>query len=111
MKKIVIKNLAKKLNKKFTLKPIATLNNYGVNLVLIEGEYPFHSHNGNEFFLIVEGEIYIDFKDEKPVRLREGEALLVKEGVIHRSRSEKKSIALVFEAKDLSYKMEGGMEE
>ena len=58
----------------------------------------------------MEGEICIDFKEEEPVRLREGEALLVKEGVVHRSRSEKKSIALVFEAKDLSYKMEGGGE-
>jgi len=108
MKKIVIKNLAKSLNKKFILKPIATLDNYGVNLVLIEGEYPFHSHNGNEFFLIIEGEVYIDVKDEKSIRLREGEALLIKEGIVHRSRSSKRSIALVFEAKDLSYRMEGG---
>jgi len=108
MKKIVIKNLAKRLNKKFILKPIATLDNYGVNLVLIEGEYPFHSHNGNEFFLIMEGEVYIDIKDEKSIHLREGEALLIEEGIVHRSRSSQRSVALVFEAKDLSYRMEGG---
>jgi quercetin dioxygenase-like cupin family protein len=107
MKKIIISKLAKRLNKKFTLKPIATLDNYGVNLVLIEGEYPFHSHNGNEFFLIMEGEVYIDIKNEGFIHLREGEALLIEEGVIHRSRADKRSIALIFEAKDLSYKMIG----
>ncbi len=106
MKKIVINDLIKRLDKKFTLKPIATLNNYGINLVQIEGEYPFHHHNGKEFFLILKGEIVIDFKGQEPIVLHEGEGLLIEEGIIHRSRSAKKSIALVFEARDLTYKME-----
>ena len=106
MKKIIIDKMIKKLDKKFTLKPIATLDNYGINLALIEGEYPFHYHNGKEFFLIIKGEVYIDVKDGESIVLREGEGLLIEEGLIHRSRSSKKSVALVFEARDLSYRME-----
>ena len=105
MKKIVINEMIKRIDKKFTLKPVATLDNYGINLVLIEGEYPFHHHNGKEFFLVIKGEIYIDVKDGESIVIREGEGLLIEEGLVHRSRSSKKSIALVFEARDLSYKM------
>ncbi|MFQ6083551.1 MAG: cupin domain-containing protein [Candidatus Aminicenantia bacterium] len=106
MKKIVIDEIAQRISKNFTLTQIATVDNYGINLALIDGQYPFHRHNGDEFFLILKGEIFIDIKDNPPVILKEGEGFLIKEGTIHRSRSNKKSLALVFEARDLSYLIE-----
>lgn len=106
MKKVVLDELAKKIVKKFTPLRVAKVENCDVSLALIDGDYPFHRHNGDEFFIVYKGEVTIDFHEEDSITLKEGEGLLVQEGAIHRSRSEKRSYALVFEAVDLSYSIE-----
>jgi len=108
MKKVVLDELTKKVAKKFSPLRVARVENCGLSLALIDGAYPFHRHNGDEFFIVYKGEITIEFHDADSIHLKEGEGLLVKEGTVHRSRSEKKSFALVFEAVDLSYNMEEG---
>ena len=106
MKKVVLDDLAKKVVKKFSPLRVAKVENCSLSLALIDGSYPFHRHNGDEFFIVFEGEITIDFQEGDSILLKEGEGLLVQEGTVHRSRSQKKSYALVFEAVDLSYNME-----
>jgi len=106
MKKVVLDDIAKKIAKKFIPLRVAKVENCSVSLALIDGAYPFHRHNGDEFFIIYKGEITVDFQEGESITLKEGEGLLVKEGTAHRSRSEKVSYALVFEAVDLSYAME-----
>ena len=106
MKKVVIDQLIKKIPKKFAPLRVAKVENCSVSLALIDGTYPFHRHNGDEFFFVYEGEVTLDFLGEESIILREGEALLVEEGKVHRSSSKEKSYALVFEAVDLSYLME-----
>jgi len=106
MKKIVFDEWMKKIPKKFSPLRVAKVENCSISLALIEGEYPFHRHNGDEFFIVFKGEITIDFLDKDSICLKEGEGLHVKEGTIHRSKSKNKSYALVFEAMDLSYIME-----
>lgn len=106
MKKVVLDDLTKKIQKKFTPLRVAKVENCSVSLALIDGVYPFHRHNGDEFFIVYKGEVKIDFLEEDSITLKEGEGLLVKEGTVHRSSSIEKSYALVFEAVDLSYVME-----
>lgn len=106
MKKVVLDDLTEKVQKKFTPLRVAKVENCGVSLALIDGAYPFHSHNGDEFFIVYKGEVKIDFPEEDSITLKKGEGLLVKEGTVHRSSSKEKSYALVFEAVDLSYIME-----
>lgn len=105
MKKVVLDELTSKLSKKFAPLRVAKVENCGVSLALINGDYPFHRHNGDEFFIVYKGEIKIDFLEEASITLKEGEGLLVREGTVHRSSSKEKSYALVFEAIDLSYVM------
>lgn len=106
MKKIILDEVATKIGKKFSPLRVAKIENCSISLALIDGAYPFHRHNGDEFFIIYKGEVTIDFRDGHSISLKEGEGLLVDEGKVHRSRSEKKSYAIVFEAVDLSYRME-----
>jgi len=106
MKKIILDEVAAKIGKKFSPLRVGKVETCSISLALIDGAYPFHRHNGDEFFIVYKGEVTIDFRDGNSVSLKEGEGLLVNEGAIHRSRSEKKSYALVFEAVDLSYRME-----
>lgn len=106
MKKVVLEELCGKIPKKFSPIRVAKVENCSVSLALIDGNYPFHRHNGDEFFYVFKGEVTIDLKEGDSIDLKEGEALLVKEGTVHRSRSKKKSFILVFEAVDLVYSME-----
>ncbi|MFQ6070971.1 MAG: cupin domain-containing protein [Candidatus Aminicenantales bacterium] len=106
MKKVVIDDLITKVPKKFSPLRVAKVENCSVSLALIDGAYPFHRHNGDEFFLVYKGKVKVDFRDEESVTLKEGEGLLVKEGTVHRSSSAGKSYALVFEAVDLAYMLE-----
>ena len=106
MKKVVFGDLAEKIPKKFAPIRVAKIENCGVSLALIDGDYPFHRHNGDEFFIVFKGEVAIDIHGGESINLKEGEGLLVDEGTVHRSRSKEKSFILVFEAVDLVYKME-----
>jgi len=106
MKKVILDELTKKIIKKFSPFRVAKVENCSVSLALIDGAYPFHRHNGDEFFIVFKGEVLIDFRDGDSICLKEGEGLLVKEGTVHRSRSNRKSYALVFEAIDLAYVLE-----
>jgi len=106
MRKVVLDELAGKIAKKFSPIRVAKIENCSVSLALIDGSYPYHRHNGDEFFIVHKGEVIIDFNDGNSVSLKAGEGFLVKEGTVHRSRSKKKAFALVFEAVDLSYIME-----
>ena len=104
--KIIPIELINKIPKKFTPLRVAKVENCSISLALLDGAYPFHRHNGDEFFFVYKGEVKMDFHDEESITLGEGEGLLVKEGTIHRSSSKGPSYALVFEAVDLSYMME-----
>ena len=106
MKKVVFEDLAEKIPKKFAPIRVANIENCGVSLSLIDGDYPFHRHNGDEFFIVFKGEVTIDIHGGESISLKEGEGLLVEEGTVHRSRSKEKSFVLVFEAVDLVYTME-----
>jgi mannose-6-phosphate isomerase-like protein (cupin superfamily) len=52
-------------------------------------------------YLVLEGEIYLDYADGSSVAVRAGESVVVKAYENHRSRAEKEALVLMFKAKDL----------
>jgi mannose-6-phosphate isomerase-like protein (cupin superfamily) len=63
---------------------VAELNDYQFKLVKIEGDFVWHSHaDTDEAFIVVEGELRIDFRDGS-VTLGPGELYVVKKGVEHK---------------------------
>lgn len=59
-----------------------------IRIARAEGVFPWHSHKDNdELFLVIEGELCIDFRDGTQ-RLSAGELLVVPKGVEHRTRTE-----------------------
>lgn len=62
--------------------------NHEVRIARAEGAFPWHSHPDNdELFLVVEGELCIDFRSHTE-RLLAGEMVIVPKGVEHRTRTE-----------------------
>jgi mannose-6-phosphate isomerase-like protein (cupin superfamily) len=63
---------------------IAEMNDYQFKLVKLEGDFVWHSHaETDETFLVVEGELRIDFRD-RAVTIGPGEMFVVPKGVEHK---------------------------
>jgi len=96
-----IRKVASQLTQPFKHLIIGRVDDYCAYLTRIEGTYIFHHHPRDEMYLVLEGEITVDYEDGTSVQVGEGESLVVQAGVKHRSRSEKGALVLMFKARDL----------
>jgi mannose-6-phosphate isomerase-like protein (cupin superfamily) len=68
-----------------------------VRLGVIEGEYHWHKHDGDdEFFYVVEGKLLIDLED-RTVELVPRQGFVVPKGVVHRTRAKERTVILMVE--------------
>jgi mannose-6-phosphate isomerase-like protein (cupin superfamily) len=92
------------LRKKFTLfddqwqpKVIAEMNYYQFKIVKLQGDFIWHDHKEtDETFLVVEGDLRIDFRDGA-VHLSAGEMFVVPKGVEHKPYAEREVKLLLME--------------
>ena len=93
-------NFKDKLNKfsdHWSPKVIAEMNNYQFKLVKIKGDFVWHNHeNTDEAFIVLEGEMSIQFEDRK-VTLNEGEMYIVKKGIDHKPYAENECKIMIIE--------------
>jgi mannose-6-phosphate isomerase-like protein (cupin superfamily) len=77
---------------------LTTVNDAVVRLGIFEGEFPWHKHDDqDEFFLVLDGELYMDAEGREPVLLRRNQGFTVPKGTMHRPRSPEKSVVLMVE--------------
>jgi len=93
-----IAEAAELLARPFTHTVLGQVDDYCAYLSRFLGAYRFHEHAKDEMYLVMEGEIFIDYYHGPSVPLREGEALVVRAGERHRSRAEEESLVLMFKA-------------
>jgi mannose-6-phosphate isomerase-like protein (cupin superfamily) len=78
---------------------LTTVNDAVVRLGIFEGEFPWHKHaDQDEFFLVLDGEIFLDVEGSEPVHLRVHQGFTVPKGVVHRPRSPQRSTVLMVES-------------
>jgi mannose-6-phosphate isomerase-like protein (cupin superfamily) len=83
------------LQQKFSLfaeqwkpKVIAEMNDYQFKIAKLQGEFIWHDHKDtDETFLVIDGELRIDFRDGS-VRIGPGEIFVVPKGVEHKPCAE-----------------------
>ena len=97
-RKTSIADSAAALTQPFTHKVLGQVDDYCAYLSRFDGTYKFHEHTKDELYLVLEGEIFVDFYDGPSIPVRQGEVLVVKAGERHRSRAVQNSLVLMFKA-------------
>ena len=99
MVKINLKEKLSKFTDHWSPRIIAEMNDYQFKVVKIKGDFVWHNHDDtDEVFIVLEGEMNIEFKDET-VELKEGEMFVVPKGVEHKPYSEKECKIMLVEPK------------
>ncbi len=99
--KVHVTQVASRITDPFKHLVIGQVDDYCVYLVRIEGTYLFHQHAKDEMYLVLEGEMAVDYSDGTSVTLNRRESLVVQTGEKHRSRSEDGALVLMFKARDM----------
>jgi mannose-6-phosphate isomerase-like protein (cupin superfamily) len=97
-------NLIQKLgliSEQWSPRVVAELNDYQFKVARIEGDFIWHDHpETDEAFLVLEGELRIDFRDGAVV-LRAGELFVVPKGVEHKPYAGKEVKLLLIEPRGI----------
>ena len=76
---------------------LTAVNDAVVRLGVIEGDFHWHKHDDtDEFFLVLEGELLLDFEGET-VALQPHQGFTVPRGVVHRTRAPRRTSILMVE--------------
>lgn len=74
------------------------VNDNCIRLSVFEGEYRWHCHPAtDELFLVVAGELHIDFDGGAEATLREWQGIVVPAGTVHRTRAVGRVVNITFE--------------
>ena len=77
---------------------VASYNDNDIMVVKFKGEFPFHKHDTtDDFFLVIEGTVPMDYEAQDPVTFGPGELVVVPNGVVPRPRAEEEVKVLLIE--------------
>jgi mannose-6-phosphate isomerase-like protein (cupin superfamily) len=77
---------------------LTTVNDAVVRLGVIDGDFHWHKHDDtDEFFLVLEGELLLDFEGRETVSLKPQQGYTVPRGVVHRTRAPMRTSILMVE--------------
>ena len=77
---------------------LVDINNECMRLSVFEGEYRWHHHpDSDELFLVVAGELQIDFEGDAQVTLTEWQSIVVPAGSVHRTRAIGRTVNVTYE--------------
>lgn len=80
---------------------LCQVNDSVVRLGVVEGEYHWHKHEGeDEFFYVIEGHLLIDLED-RVIELKPRQGVVIPKGVMHRPRAPERTVMLMVETKDI----------
>ena len=98
---IDIPKMVRECSDKWFNQTLTRVNESVVRIGIVEGEYHWHKHDDDdEFFFVLEGELFIDFED-RTVALNPHQGMTITKGIVHRTRAPKKTVMLMVENKTI----------
>jgi mannose-6-phosphate isomerase-like protein (cupin superfamily) len=93
-----LKKLSDTVNKSHENFIVSEINDSCLRLAVNKGEYPWHYHsNSDELFIVLEGEMTIEFQDDPMVTLKPKDTFLIPKGKIHKTNANGRTVNLCFE--------------
>src|ERR1044071_4739189 len=75
-----------------------SINDHCLRIAVMQGEYRWHYHNNtDEMFIVLEGELKIEIRDNDAVYLKPGEFIKIPAGIIHKTSAVIRTVNLTFE--------------
>ena len=68
-----------------------------VRLGVLQGEYHWHQHDEDEFFLVLDGDLIIDLPEGDTIELGRRQAAVIPRGVQHRPRAPVRTTVVMVE--------------
>lgn len=98
MEKVNLLELTKDIAEQHKNFVVSNVNNHCLRIAVFTGEYDWHFHsNSDELFIVLEGELLIDFQDKDTAVLKPNDSILIPAGTIHRTRALQRTVNLCFE--------------
>ena len=92
------KEISDKVDKAYDNYILDTINNHCLRMAVMEGEYKWHYHNDtDELFIVLEGQLKIEIKDQDTVFLKPGEFIKLPAQTIHKTIAVGRTVNLTFE--------------
>jgi mannose-6-phosphate isomerase-like protein (cupin superfamily) len=93
------------INNYFSPKIIGEVNDVYIKLAKVKGQdVPWHIHDQeDELFLILDGSLTMEIRNENSFQLKRGELFIVRRGIEHRVYSEEECSLMLIENKSTSH--------
>lgn len=96
-----LKTLSDSIQDEYSNFIVNKFNDHCLRLAVFEGDYRWHFHpESDELFIVLEGELIIDFQNEESVRLGPNDIFMIPAGKKHRTRAEQRTVNLCVENKN-----------
>lgn len=89
---------AQNLQNYWSPKVVGEVDDSYVKIAKVKGEFTWHDHEEDEFFMVLEGQLTIEMKAGS-VTLSPGEIYVVPKGVMHKPVAENECTIMLFEKK------------
>lgn len=100
LQKLSVDSLTKNVYEEWKNFEVSDINDHVIRLSIMQKDFHWHFHsNSDEFFFVIEGELFIDLEERTEV-LSQGQMMTIPKNVKHRTRANQRTIVLCFESKD-----------
>lgn len=103
---INLKQKAALINGHWSPRVVAEVDDSYVKIAKVKGEFTWHDHQEDEFFMVLEGQLTIQLKVNSKIEsvvLKPGEIYVVPKGVMHNPVAEQECTLMLFEKKSTAH--------
>lgn len=98
---VSIDELAGVLSKAYQHLEIGQVNDHAAYLLRFEGENVWHRHTEDEIYIVLDGEIRVEFRNQPSEVLKKHDTLVVRAYTTHQAVSEAGALVLMFKPKEM----------
>ncbi len=97
IKKMNLQEESAALQDLLTLKSLGKINNHEIQLIKLQGEYEWHTHEEEDkLFFVVDGILELQFRD-RTIELYQNECIIVPKGIENKPAGKPETTLMIFE--------------